>query len=157
MSTLIDSVSQGVPKAWSEVVMLGQTLKKHAADVLAYSGRPGTSNGPAEAINGRLEHLRGSPPGFRNPASYIVRSLPGTGGFRPELHPALGYAAEGGDARDQLRASDPAAVDAGEARQLTLNLNPGGNCSSFAAELFARLLFKLSSFRSAVAAHGLRR
>jgi hypothetical protein len=35
---------------------------------------------------------------------------------------------EGGDARDQLRASDPAAADAGETRQLTLNLNPGGNC-----------------------------
>jgi hypothetical protein len=30
--------------------------------------------------------------------------------------------------RHQLRASDPAAVDVGETRQLTLNLNPGGNC-----------------------------
>jgi transposase len=28
--------------------------------VLAYFDRPGTSNGPTEAINGRLEHLRGS-------------------------------------------------------------------------------------------------
>ena len=35
-------------------------LTKRAADVLAYFDRPGTSNGPTEAINGRLEHLRGS-------------------------------------------------------------------------------------------------
>jgi len=27
---------------------------------------PATSNGPTEAINGRLEHLRGSALGFRN-------------------------------------------------------------------------------------------
>jgi len=27
---------------------------------------PGTSNGPTNAINGRLEHLRGSALGFRN-------------------------------------------------------------------------------------------
>jgi transposase len=29
--------------------------------VLAYFDRPGTSNGPTEAINGRLEHLRADP------------------------------------------------------------------------------------------------
>jgi transposase len=45
-----------------EVVTLGRTLKKRADDVLAYFDRPGTSNGPTEAINGRLEHLRGSAP-----------------------------------------------------------------------------------------------
>jgi transposase len=87
MSTLIDSVSQGVPKALSEVVMLGRTLKKRAADALAYFDRPGTSNGPTEAINGRLEHLRGSALGFRNLTNYIARSLLETGGFRPQLHP----------------------------------------------------------------------
>ena len=31
-----------------------------------YFDRPGTSNGPTEAINGRLEHLRGTALGFRN-------------------------------------------------------------------------------------------
>ena len=66
MVTLIDSVSQGVPAVLSEVVTLGRTLKQRAADVLAYFDRPGTSNGPTEAINGRLEHLRGSALGFRN-------------------------------------------------------------------------------------------
>lgn len=37
--------------------------------------------GPTEAINGRLEHLRGSALGFRNLTNYIARSLLETGGF----------------------------------------------------------------------------
>jgi len=60
MTQLIDSISSAVPKALSEIITLGRTLKKRAADVPAYFDRPGTSNGPTEAINGRLEHLRGS-------------------------------------------------------------------------------------------------
>jgi hypothetical protein len=62
-------------------------LKQRAADVLAYFNRPGTSNGPTEAINGRLEHLRGSALGFRNLTNYTARCLLETGGFRPRLHP----------------------------------------------------------------------
>ena len=50
---------------------------------------PATSNGPTEAINGRLEHLRGSALGFRNLTNYIARSLLETGGFRPQLHPGV--------------------------------------------------------------------
>jgi transposase len=61
-----------------------------AGDVLANADRAGTSNGPTEAINGRLEHLRGTAPGFRNLTNYIARSLLETGGFRPQLHPRLG-------------------------------------------------------------------
>jgi transposase len=87
MVKLIESVSRGVPKALREVITLGRTLKKRAADVLAYFDRPGTSNGPTEAINGRLEHLRGSALGFRNLINYIARSLLETGGFRKRLHP----------------------------------------------------------------------
>jgi transposase len=87
MEKLITSVSQGVPPALTEIITLGRTLKKRAADVLAYFDRPGTSNGPTEAINGRLEHLRGSALGFRNLTNYIARSLLETGGFRPRLHP----------------------------------------------------------------------
>lgn len=87
MQRLIDSISQGVPGALREVITLGRTLTKRAADVLAYFDRPGTSNGPTEAINGRLEHLRGSAFGFRNLINYIARSLLETGGFRPQLHP----------------------------------------------------------------------
>jgi len=87
MQQLIESVSRGVPAALTEVITLGRTLKKRAADVLAYFDRPGTSNGPTEAINGRLEHLRGSALGFRNLTNYIARSLLEIGGFRPQLHP----------------------------------------------------------------------
>src|SRR4029453_5875368 len=64
-------------------------VEERAADVLAYFDRPGTSNGPTEAINGRLEHLRGSALGFRNLTNYTARSLLETGGFRHALHPAL--------------------------------------------------------------------
>ena len=72
-----------------ELTTLARTLAKRAADVLAYFDRPGTSNGPTEALNGRLEHLRGSALGFRNLTNYIARSLLETGGFRPHLHPHL--------------------------------------------------------------------
>jgi transposase len=89
MSTLIESISHAVPAALTEVITLGRTLKKRAADVLAYFDRPGTSNGPTEAINGRLEHLRGSALGFRNLTHDIARSLLETGGFKPQLHPRL--------------------------------------------------------------------
>lgn len=90
MTELIDSISSGGPKPLVEVITLGRTLVKRAADVLAFFDRPGTSNGPTEAINGRLEHLRGSALGFRNLIHYIARSLLEAGGFRPQLHPRLG-------------------------------------------------------------------
>jgi transposase len=78
------------PRRLIELITLGPDPEKRAADVLAYFDRPGTSNGPTEAINGRLEHLRGSALGFRNLTNYIARSLLETGGFRPRLHPRLG-------------------------------------------------------------------
>ncbi|GJF05583.1 ISL3 family transposase [Pseudonocardia sp. D17] len=89
MCRLIDSLSHGVPAALGELRKLGRTLKRRADDVLAYFDRPGTSNGPTEAINGRLEHLRGSALGFRNLTNYVARSLLEAGGFRPRLHPHL--------------------------------------------------------------------
>ena len=89
MRAVIESVSTGVPAALTELITLGRTLKKRADDVLAYFDRPGTSNGPTEAINGRLEHLRGSALGFRNLTNYIARCLLEAGGFRPRLHPGL--------------------------------------------------------------------
>ncbi len=75
MVKLIESLSAGVPRPLVEIAKLGRTLSKTAADVLAYFDRPGTSNGPTEAINGRLEHLRGSALGFRNLTNDIARSL----------------------------------------------------------------------------------
>ncbi len=89
MQAVIDAIGSGVPGALTEVITLGRTLRKRAADILAYFDRPGTSNGPTEALNGRLEHLRGSALGFRNLTHYIARSLLETGGFRPRLHRGL--------------------------------------------------------------------
>jgi transposase len=90
LKTVIDTISRGVPSALTELITLGRTLARRVGDVLAYFDRPHISNGPTEAINGRLEHLRGSALGFRNLTNYIARSLLETGGFRPRLHPRFG-------------------------------------------------------------------
>jgi transposase len=75
LTAVIKTISHGVPAGLPELSRLGRTLQQRAADVLAYFDRPGTSNGPTEAINGRLGHLRGSALGFRNLTNYIARSL----------------------------------------------------------------------------------
>jgi transposase len=85
---VINAISHGVPASLAELRTLGRTLKRRAGDILAYFN-PGTSNGPTETINGRLEHLRGSALGFRNLTNYIARSPLETGGSRPHLHPGL--------------------------------------------------------------------
>jgi len=89
MTAVIEAVNTAVPAALTELHRLGRTLKRRAADILAYFDRPGTSNGPTEAVNGRLEHPRGSALGFRNLTNHIARSLLETGRFRPRLHPRL--------------------------------------------------------------------
>ncbi|SMX95813.1 ISL3 family transposase [Brevibacterium sp. LE-L] len=89
LQEVIDTLASGLPPGLLELKRLGRTLKRRAADVLAFFTRPGTSNGPTEAINGRLEHLRGSALGFRNLTHYIARCLLESGGFRPLLHSYL--------------------------------------------------------------------
>lgn len=84
---LIHDLTTTLPREMIEVRSLATTLKKRASDILAYFDHMGSSNGPTEAINGRLEHLRGSALGFMNLANYIARSLLESGGFRPVLHP----------------------------------------------------------------------
>ena len=79
MQRLIDSLKQAIPEGLEEIQTLAKTLTERASDILAYFDRPRTSNGPTEAINGRLEHLRGIALGFRNLASYTIRSLIHTG------------------------------------------------------------------------------
>lgn len=61
MIKLIDSISQGVPEALTEIITLGRTLKQRA-DVLAYFDRPGTSN------------TQGAPIGIRTPSLLIYHS-----------------------------------------------------------------------------------
>lgn len=89
MNSVIDTLSRGGPAALGELVTIVRTLKKCAADVLAFFDVLGTSNGPTVAFNRRLEHLRGSALGFRNLTHYIARSLLKAGGFSPLLHPHL--------------------------------------------------------------------
>ncbi len=50
LKKIISTISAAVPTALTELITLGRTLKRRAADVLAYFDRPGTSNGPTEAI-----------------------------------------------------------------------------------------------------------
>ena len=83
------TIGAGVPSSLTEIVTLGRTLKRRSREILAYFNHPHTSDGPTEAINGRLEHLRRSALGFRNLTNYITRALLETGGFRPQLHPQL--------------------------------------------------------------------
>lgn len=89
LQEVITSLRRGVPKRLTELISLDRTFKRRAVDILAYFDRPGTSNGPTEAINGRLEHLRGTALGFRNLTHYVTRALLDTGGFRPYLHSHL--------------------------------------------------------------------
>ena len=68
-----------------ELAQLGRSLWARRAEILAYFDT-GASNGPVEAINGRLEHLRGIALGFRNLNHYILRSLIHSGGLAERLH-----------------------------------------------------------------------
>lgn len=77
--------TKGIP----ELATLRRTLKRRRRDILAYFTNPFSSNGPTEAINGRLEHLRGIALGFRNMRNYILRSLLHTGGFRKKVQAYL--------------------------------------------------------------------
>ncbi|WLP88433.1 ISL3 family transposase [Gordonia sp. NB41Y] len=74
MYKLLKKIKTGVPAGLSELAQLGRSLWSRRAEILAYFDT-GASNGPVEAINGRLEHLRGIALGFRNLTHYILRSL----------------------------------------------------------------------------------
>jgi transposase len=65
MTKIIDPLRRGVPTALEEIVQLGRTLHRRRHHVLAYFDHH-ASNGPTEAINGRLEALRRNTLGFRN-------------------------------------------------------------------------------------------
>ena len=79
--------STRVPRGLTELITLGRTLKRRAGDILAYFDHPHTTGGPTEAINGRLEHLRGIAQGFINHRNYRLRCLLHSGGFQHLLHP----------------------------------------------------------------------
>ena len=85
MRRLISSLRQAVPDGLEEVGALARPLTERSADILAYFDHPGSSNGPTEAINGRLEHLRGIALGFRNLTHYTIRSLIHAGRLKDHL------------------------------------------------------------------------
>jgi transposase len=74
MSAIIDTLRRGVPAVLEELAQLGRTLHRRRADILAFFDHH-ASNGPTEAINGRLEALRRNALGFRNLTHYRWRSL----------------------------------------------------------------------------------
>jgi transposase len=57
-----------------EIAQLGRTLWRRRGDILAFFDHH-VSNGPTDAINGRLEALRRNALGFRNITHYRIRSL----------------------------------------------------------------------------------
>ena len=89
MTRLITSIHSDVPASLEELRSLEQTMKRRRDDILAFFDHPGTSNGPTEAVNGLLEHLRGTARGFRNIVNYIARCLLDAGGFKPLIHSLL--------------------------------------------------------------------
>lgn len=89
MTRLITSIQSGVPAGLEELRSLRQTMKHHRDDILTFFDHPSTSNGPTEAVNGLLEHLRGTAKDFRSIVNYTARCLPDTGGFKPLIHSLL--------------------------------------------------------------------
>ena len=74
MTALIDSIRRGVPTGLEEIAQVERTLWRRRDDILAFFDHH-ASNGPTEAINGRLEALRRNALGFRNLTHYRLRSL----------------------------------------------------------------------------------
>jgi transposase len=74
LTAVIDRLRSGLPAGLEELATLGRTLHRRRDDVLAYFTHR-ASNGPTEAINGRLEALRRNALGFRNLINYRIRSL----------------------------------------------------------------------------------
>ena len=90
MAELIEALNaRGAAPGCPELATLGRTLKRRMGDVLAFFDWRHSANGPTEAINGRLETLRGIALGFRNLDNYITRSLLHTGGFRQAIQTHL--------------------------------------------------------------------
>ena len=85
MSRVIETIKPGTNQTISEIASLGRTLASRRTDILAAFDHPHLTNGPVEAINGRIEHLRGIALGFRNPHNYKIRALIHSG--QPHLHP----------------------------------------------------------------------
>lgn len=74
MYKILRRIRTRLPAGLHELAQLGRSQWARRADIVAYFDT-GVSSGPVDAINGRLEHLRGIAQGFRNLDLYILRSL----------------------------------------------------------------------------------
>ena len=74
LAAVIDSIRRGV-QGLDEIAQLGRTLWRRRHDILAFFDHH-ASNGPTEAINGRLEALRRNALGFRNLTAAADHLLP---------------------------------------------------------------------------------
>jgi transposase len=74
MTRLIASNRRAVVAGLEEIAQLDRTLWRRRDDILAFFDHD-ASNGPTEAINGRLAALRRNALGFRNLTHYRWRSL----------------------------------------------------------------------------------
>lgn len=88
MGNLIDALNvSGALREIPELRPLARTLRRREHDILAYFTYQ-QSNGPIEAINGRLESLRRIALGFRNIINYRLRCLIHSGTLKDTLlHP----------------------------------------------------------------------
>ncbi len=78
-------IRSGVRKGLDELAQLGRNLRRRYHEILAFFD-VGISNGLIDAINGRLEHLRGLALRFRNLGHYILRSLIHSGQLQDRIN-----------------------------------------------------------------------
>ena len=82
--------STSMPSSLTELITLGRTLKRRATDILAYFDHPPHQQRPHRSHQRTPSNTYAAPPqDLRNLTHYITRSLLGTGGFKPQLHPQL--------------------------------------------------------------------
>lgn len=60
MTWLITNIQSSLSASLEELRSLGQTLKPRHDKIMAFFDYPDMPNGPTEAMNGLLEHLRGT-------------------------------------------------------------------------------------------------
>jgi hypothetical protein len=105
-----------------EVITVGRTLAWRAVDLQTFFDRPGTSNGPKEAISGRLEHFRGSATGF---SQLEQRHRPQFAGERRLQAPPTLSIAMSHQSFDELRQGRPKTDDISDRMRPPLSVRAG--------------------------------
>ena len=134
MGRVIDTLRKGLPAGLEELAQLGQTLWRRRAVILAYFDI-GASNRPVEAIDGRLEHLRGIALELRNLDHYILRSLIHSGQLQDRINALynaksrISYSRASGrwiTSTAGIRSNDRKICTRTQRSQLVVRVRPGG-------------------------------